>query len=130
MAIGPLCRTEEAFIEISMAKRIRINAKIRVEKYTTSVVPFLKKFESNCIRRIHKMRIRGGSSNSPLPHLPPRDRRHHRSEEQQGNRRQPCEVGLLHSVVKDFLRNGSSTMAKSHSSHLTTFQVFMMFPWY
>ena len=41
---------------------------------------------------------------SPLPHLAPRDRRHHRSEEQQGDRRQPCEeVGLLHSVVKDFL---------------------------
>ena len=87
MAIGRYV-AQRAGIGINAGRIRGINSKIRGgEVQHTGVVPFLKKFEST-VRCCTQNGIRGGSSDCPLPNLAPRNRRHHRTEEQQRYRRQ------------------------------------------
>ena len=86
MAIGKYV-AQRAGIGINAGRIRGINSKIRGgEVQHTGVVPFLKKFESNC-QMLHSKRHQRWISNCPLSYLAPRNKRYPRSQKQQRNRR-------------------------------------------
>ena len=89
MAIGKYV-AQRAGIGINAGRIRGVNSKIRGgEVAHTGVIPFLKKFESTG-QMLHSKWHSRWKRDCPLPNLAPRNRRHHRPEEQQRNRRQSC----------------------------------------
>ena len=125
--ICPLAMSHKGLVSVSTLGE-SVGSTVRSGEWrsfcTPRVVPFLKKFEST-VRCKYANGIRGGSLNCSLPHLTPRDQRHHRPQEQQRDRRQQVRkldysIQISKLFYERFITNGTINIVLT-----ATYQVSM-----